>query len=351
MGVTQSKNEASTNNHTKRQKVTWHGKTGADSVCPTKISPLSQNKGRRRGGNNLKTFHQFSYLGEDIAVVILSYLSEAPFEVKDTVKSPLTHVLPLVNQQFYEICKLDTIWLASLQRLTYRNPDLCKDAFKKLFNAGKTNPKWSVFYREAIDKDGFMLANKVHNMDYFDKEEIYQLVSNIYDAVSCHDTTDKTPPSSSSQRHGQSLLPSNSIDSARSMYFTVLKDVAYITLPVFHMRCPTVQREMYMNLTLFEPRYRMLVREAMEGRKAFEFQGRLLTEPRPRFLFAHTRNLENGCSAFLVEIQRCRMLEGGRARIMIQPIKKVKLDSIFPRPNVHNGLHDARIKRFGNNPQ
>lgn len=187
-----------------------------------------------------------------------------------------------------------------------------------------------------------MLANKVHNMDYFDKEEIYQLVSNIYDAVSCN-----KDHATSNQDEDVQSLSSTSIDSARNMYFMVLRDVAYTTLPVFHMRCPTLQKDMYINITLFEPRYRMLIREAMEGRKSFEFHGRLLNKPRPRFLFAHTRILENGCSAFLVEILRCRMLEGGRARIMINPIKKVKLEGVFPRPSVNNGLHDARIKRFG----
>lgn len=189
-----------------------------------------------------------------------------------------------------------------------------------------------------------MLANKVHNMDYFDKDEIYQLVTNIYDTVSCDDKENGTTHDDQS-----SLLSSGIVDSARSMYFMVLKDVAYSTLPVFHMRCPTLQKGMFINLTLFEPRYRMLVQEAMEGRKSFEFHGRLLKEPRPRFLFAHTRNLENGCLAYLVEILRCRMLEGGRARIMINPIKQVKLDRVIPRPNVHNGLHDARIKRFESN--
>ena len=201
-----------------------------------------------------------------------------------------------------------------------------------------------------------MLANKVHNMDYFDKEEIYQLVSNIYDAVLC--TTDETSQNVSDQdwsdepikNHNYNHNDGGSIDSARTMYFMVLKDVAYMTLPVFHMRCPTVQKGIYMNLTFFEPRYRMLIREAMEGRKPFEFHGRLLNEPRPKFLFAHTRSLENGSSAYLVEIIRCRMMEDGRARIMIHPIKKVKLDTVFARPAVHNGLHDARIKRFGNVP-
>lgn len=331
MGSAQSKSKES---RTASPSSTRYGKSknGRKSAASDSGNPTTTPR----------TFHQFSELGDDIALEILSYVSEAPFEVNDSVQSPMTHVLPFVNRQFNEMCKSDTLWIASLQRLTYRNPDLCKNVFKQLLQAGKTHPKWSIFYRENIDKDDFMLAHKVHNMDYFDKKEIDRLVSDVYHAVSYN------------KNHKNMARPDNqtqrSQPSAKSMYFTVLQDIAYTTLPVFHARCPTLQKGMLMNLILFEPRYRMLIQEAMEGRKPHEFRGRQLNEPRPRFVFAHTRSLEHGSCAFLVEIMKCRMLEGGRFRIVIHFIQKVKLEHVAVRPGVHNGLHDARIKRFPTNP-
>lgn len=104
-----------------------------------------------------------------------------------------------------------------------------------------------------------------------------------------------------------------------------------------------------MTLTFFEPRYCMLINEAMQGRPASELSGSVLQEPRPKFIFANKsghRSLSNGAMAYLVEISRCRMLEGGRAHIMIKPLKKVKMVRVSERPGVRNGLRDARIKRF-----
>jgi|AntRauTorckE5430_2_1112549.scaffolds.fasta_scaffold02288_3 hypothetical protein len=40
------------------------------------------------------------------------------------------------------------------------------------------------------------------------------------------------------------------------------------------------------------------------------------------------------------------MLEAGRAQIMINPLKKIKLARVGLRPGVSNGLLDAQIKRF-----
>jgi len=244
--------------------------------------------------------------------------------------------------------------------LAIRDPDRCKNAFKQLLKAGKTAPKWSFFYNTNVDKDDFMLAAKVDNMDCFDKREMFSLVSNIYDSVAESrsfkhidgssstneaSTSDCRTESKSSINTGNSS-DNGTIDSAQSLYFSVVKDFCYLALPIFHMRCSSLHPGVQMSLTLFEPRYQMLVREAMAGRKASELRGKLLKEPRPRFIFCHKRTMVDGSTVFMVEITRCRMMEAGRAQIMINPIKKVKMLKAGLRPGVSNHLMDAQIRRF-----
>jgi len=244
---------------------------------------------------------------------------------------------------------------ASLQRLAFRDPDRCKKSIKTLLQSEIKNPKWSVFYETNVDKDDFMLAAKVNNMENIDKHEMFSLLSSIYDSVSSCDSSDNdgnehnlTEESLSIASHSNYNSKDATIKSAQSFYFTVVKDFCYITLPVFQMRCHSLYPGVQFNLTLFEPRYQMMIREAMAGRRSSELRGKLLKQPRPRFVFCYTRRIPTtpGTTAYLVEITRCRMLEAGRAQIMINPLKKIKLARVGLRPGVSNGLLDAQIKRF-----
>ena len=243
---------------------------------------------------------------------------------------------------------------ASLQRLAFRDPDRCKKSIKTLLQSEIKNPKWSVFYETNVDKDDFMLAAKVNNMENIDKHEMFSLLSSIYDSVSsCNSDNDGnehnlTEESLSIASHSNYNSKDATIKSAQSFYFTVVKDFCYITLPVFQMRCHSLYPGVQFNLTLFEPRYQMMIREAMAGRRSSELRGKLLKQPRPRFVFCYTRRIPTtpGTTAYLVEITRCRMLEAGRAQIMINPLKKIKLARVGLRPGVSNGLLDAQIKRF-----
>ena len=261
---------------------------------------------------------------------------------------------------YFNISVFSILVQASLRRLAIRDPDRCKNALKQLLKAGKTVPKWSLFYNTNVDKDDFMLAAKVDNMDCFDKREMYSLISNIYDSISESRSSKHNDGSSSSNQASTSDPRTESksnrnignsgendtIDSAQSLYFSVVKDFCYLTLPIFHMRCSSLHPGVQMSLTLFEPRYRMLVSEAMAGRKASELRGKLLKEPRPRFIFCHKRAMVHGSIVFIVEITRCRMMEAGRSQIMINPIKNVKMLKVRLRSGVSNNLMDGQIRRF-----
>lgn len=204
---------------------------------------------------------------------------------------------------YFNISDFSILVQASLRRLAIRDPDRCKNALKQLLKAGKTVPKWSLFYNTNVDKDDFMLAAKVDNMDCFDKREMYSLISNIYDSISesrssKHNdgssssneasTSDLTTDSKSSAKSGNSR-DNGTIDSAQSLYFSVVKDFCYLN-----------QRA----------------------------------------------TMVHGSTVFIVEITRCRMTEAGRAQIMINSIKKVKMLKVGLRPGVSNHLMDGQIRRF-----
>ena len=244
-----------------------------------------------------------------------------------------------------------------MNRLATKHPDRCGAVLKTLLRAGRTNPKWSAFFNAAVDKNDFMLAAKVQKMAELDAVQISQLIASVYKSLledgdgdgrkgHTHDAVGTTADENGA------VLP-KSIDSVKTLYLVVVKEFAFITLPVFHMRCNMLYPGVMINLTFFEPRYRMLIQEVMEGRESTT-GGELLNRPRPQFIFAHKtgpRSLKNGAKAYLVEINRCRILEGGRAQVMINPLKKVKMVNVSERGGIRNGLHDAQIKRFADSHQ
>mmetsp|Transcript_6864 Transcript_6864/g.7912 ORF Transcript_6864/g.7912 Transcript_6864/m.7912 type:complete len:386 (-) Transcript_6864:319-1476(-) len=384
MGVSHSR--------TKQQSVTVTVKNGEDHVDHA-ITSSSQKRG-----------DSFCELSDDLMIEILSYVTFGPFEEGletrggkkaslSDASSSLTHNLPLVSSHFRDLCKLDLFWLPSLQRLVYSDREVFKEVLKVMLNAEFKKPPWSAFHDSDVDKDSFLLAAKVKKMDTLNKEDMFELVSNVYKSmmtleekeedenyyinslkvsalIHTHSINrmivimDKKDGDNedgkarfSSARSGLvkrpciiSPAPSScirNIDSARSMYLSLIKVYANPIYPVFHMRSRTVSLGILQSLLFFEPRYRMLISEVMKGRKKKYHQGHPLSAPRPRFIFAHTGQvLRPGLSAFVVEVCRCRMLDGGRAHILIKPVERVKLISVSEREVISNGLHDARIMRL-----
>lgn len=250
-----------------------------------------------------------------------------------------------------------------MNRLATKHPDRCGAVLKTLLRAGRTNPTWSAFFNAAVDKDDFMLAAKVQKMAELDAVQISQLIASVYKSLLEDGEGDgrderkgHTNDDVDTASENGPVLP-KSIDSVRTLYLVIVKEFAFITLPVFHMRCNMLYPGVMMNLTFFEPRYRMLIQEVMEGRESTTTgagAGELLNRPRPQFIFAHKtgpRSLKNGAKAYLVEINRCRILEGGRAHVMINPLKKVRMVNVSERGGIRNGLHDAQIKRFAESHQ
>lgn len=90
-----------------------------------------------------------------------------------------------------------------------------------------------------------------------------------------------------------------------------------------------------------------MITEIMKGRKAADFKGRVLKRPRPKFVFVNQYDqIIEAKAGFLVEIQKCKMLEFGRALIVIDIIKKVEIFSVKERDMMDIGLYDAYVRKF-----
>ncbi|GFH53390.1 hypothetical protein CTEN210_09866 [Chaetoceros tenuissimus] len=296
-------------------------------------------------------FHKFGMLSDDVILEILSYLTEAPFEQRDEVKSPLTHVLPLVNHQFNVICKSNTVWMASMQRLSFRDPDRVKYSFKQCLNTGFTKPTWSVYYNQEIDKDDYLLAHNVHNMHTLSKQQVFELVSKIYDSIQSQSHKNKEEEEEEEKSQHSTIntqTKSNEITSVRELYFSIAKDFATISYPIFHMRFDEIQVGMIRSIMLFEPRYKHMIQELMQDRKPVEMRsGKTLKEPRPRFLFCHTVEIGANRDAYLVEIQRCRRAEFGRYNVLICVLRKVRMIKVEARDDgLDHSLKYAEVRRM-----
>lgn len=217
-------------------------------------------------------------------------------------------------------------------------------------------PTWSHYYSEKTDKNYFMLAAEIQKMEFMNIKERLKLISNIYRSIYKYDNEDRKrddkidseSPLMIDLNDGSHCVNNVRGESVQVMYFSVMKEYLKVMFPIFHMRYQHMRIGTSLAIILFEPRYRLLLRELMKGRKRSEYRGKILSEPRPTFIFVCSQRIGSESDAFLVEVFRCRMLDGGRANVVINPVEKIRLISFHERSDVDNGLCDGYIKRFRN---
>jgi len=260
----------------------------------------------------------------------------------------LTHVLPLVSKRFCGLCnESDVLWSQAMVRLAAFDPNGWKLALE-CYESGieeeqderKEEQDASVSHLEA-EVEGYKrneIATGCASLDQpNDDNEILSLVSKA--CVNFHSTLH-----ASATEH-------NERDSTAKLLFKCLSKEAQPIMfegPVFLMRTgQSLKLGREINLHLFEPRYRLLIREAMRGRTSREKRGIEIDDeggkkPRPRFLFSFgvTLPLVSGDPAAIVELTRCRIFDDGRADVTIVPVRHARLSRIWERDGGH-GLIEA----------
>lgn len=236
-----------------------------------------------------KFFPQFSFLHEDLAVNIISFVADVPLE-NPHAGSTVTGVLPLVCKQFNQFCKSDFVWQTALKRLRTKDPCLWDEGLLRLLPHGQ----------QAADN----LVDQLHQLLGVDYKSIFRRVVDTY---------------------------------------------IRFTGPVFYMT-GVVRMGHAFGLHFFEPRYRVLIAEVLRDWPASARRGVPISanlEGRfPTFIYAHMAPLAPTTPACLVQVRECVIHGDGSADVMLEPVSYVWLERVWERAN-SGRLCEATCLRMG----
>jgi len=257
-----------------------------------------------------KSFPQFNNLSDDIQLVILSYVADAPFNFTgyrlddDGFYSSLTHILPLVSLRFRSMVRSRQadcyVWKNILLRRIRDEPLLWKEGARQLIKDMKLSSA----------------VNETSNDEIF-LDEVYNAYSgnvessdNIYQAI----------------------------------YRYIVSNYIRYTGPVFYMP-GQVRLHHVIGLHFFEPRYRLLIKEVMENSPMEHKCGESITKPYPTFIYANQSPLAKYIPAVIVEVHNCMIHSDGRADVILNCKSYVWIEQVWCRPQDGN-LYMARVIRM-----
>ena len=251
------------------------------------MPPLRRGSKSKEESPRLTAFHQFSMLHEDLQILILSFVASAPFEDPQK-RSPVAHVLPYVSKQVRAMCQSNYLWEMALERLVKKEPSLWVQGLLKLYACDSSSPNIVRLVHEGLQEPGYM--------------HLFRLVVERY---------------------------------------------LRFTRPVFMMSGVVRLGEPF-GLRFFEPRYRLLILQVMEGFTVDDPSGYVY--PRngeyPTFCYAHVAPFAPRSPACLVEVRQCTIRTDGTALVMLMPVAFVWMETLWEAPNTGR-LHFAQCLRMG----
>jgi hypothetical protein len=307
-----------------RRSKSKDGKSDNDTNCsPT--TPSSCPVERKP-----QTFFLFSQLGQEIRRHILSFVADGPMEgrasaeasvvVHSYLSGTLTSTFPQVSREFHQASNLDYFWKPLLKR-------------------------------QLVHKDNGTLW--VEGLSRLLPLEEY---TQVQQQLNQHN--------SSQQQQGNSILPLDVLKdvqvhmdeelSYKELYQKIYTTHIQFDAPVFAMPCHLRIGQIY-GLHLFEPRYRIMIRDLMQATENPEIASSggtikpsirdgVVTPP----LLVHANlgsRLAPGENACLVQVVRCNTYEEGQADVQLLPVAWCRLGRICVRPNAGH-LFYARVMRL-----
>jgi hypothetical protein len=258
-------------------------------------------------------FLEFSQFHEELAINILSFLADIPYETSSQEKeSTLVHTFPLVCKKFNSICRTnDFLWAICIERLIKNNPDLWGNALQHflkthLFDNGQTQTS---FMNGTVSLD-----------------QACQVMRGV---ISTNNIRTRYGI------HGE-------------LYRYLLSNFIRYVAPVFYMPDESIQRGQPFGLHFFEPRYRRLIAEVMEpypeefrnGRTTVAENG--ITNP-PTFIYGNRAPLKQGQVALIVQVLQCFIRENGTADVFLLPLHNVRVDRVWEQADMNDHLYFARV--------
>ena len=145
-----------------------------------------------------------------------------------------------------------------------------------------------------------------------------------------------------------SSSPSVTHDAALHVYRSIVENYIRYTGPIFHM--PNhIRLGQEFGLHFFEPRYRLLIAEVMEGWPSAQRGGPITADSNgnfPSFIYAYHNDLDPKSRAMIVQVRQVHIHNGGRADVLLVPVAHVQIEQVWVRPNTGR-LHMATVVRLG----
>ncbi len=257
---------------------------------------MSDSREKKSGKIVRPTFPQFAELTEDICRIIFSFVADAPYEFESSGRrrthayrpATLTTTLPLVNKTFYQFANDDSFWRAALLRQVANE---------------ERDHVWKAGLQRLLPLD--------HPIE--ENTDILEEVRNYLGEYITH----------------------------KDIYAKIVTRHLKFEAPMFLMPCSVTLGEIY-GLHLFEPRYRLMIRDLMdacedpqaarngESIRPGQTEDGVL-QPPLIIHFCLPQHLRTGAMACLVQVVWCRTYEQETADVQLMPIAWVRLDNVWCR--------------------
>lgn len=228
-----------------------------------------------------------------------------------------------VNKRIHRLVRSSNeLWKEALGRMCFNEPQLWQKSVTSFLNDEEFNES---------------------SLDVVDSPTITEFEA-------CMDASCKKLSSMSPRNNFEVGAPEAAVSMRLFRY--ILSNYIKFTSPVFVMQGEAFIGEP-IHLHLFEPRYRILVRELVEGYDMDDFgnvslsaEARLPKSKFPKFVYAYQGTIGYRSPACVVELQQCTIYGDGRADVTLVPCAHVWITKAWERPNSGN-LYFVRCLRMG----
>jgi len=258
----------------------------------------------------------------------------------------LTKNLPLVCRRFRHYCnRSESLWLSSLERLISSKPDSWGEGVRSILLSVRSIPLDVSIVEQVYSGDSSFKVDLLQSMKQEDLRKLLQTVCKIATQQAFRNGAKNSYVRAGMGEGADSVNQQQRCCEVKLAYRCLITEHMMVKMPVFYMPSP-LQLNQPIGLHFFEPRYRRLIAEVTVGRTSDELSGGQMKEPLPRFVFACNSPLAAGTNAFVVELHRCRLYINGRADVLVNPVRQVRLVKVEEQRGSDSlGLCDVTIKR------
>jgi len=271
-----------------------------------------------------------------------------PATVTTRTFGTLTHVLPLVCKRFYGLCngeQSDMLWKLCLTRQA--RMDKTWEIGLNSFVSQKEGRRLSLVENGNVVPYQKNVLRRKSLVERACSVQSWKAIRNSIASNGCELTCSPMRLKRQlSNMSGSDFVRYATSGKARCIWREVHDSHLGYEGPVFCMPNRKPPLGYVFQLHLFEPRYRLLIKEVMAGRPASENNGmRISSLPKPTFLFCYgPQPIKPGSPGCIVEIRRCVLQYNGTAEILVVPKHFVVIEELHERPS-SGRLLDARAHK------